>query len=71
MDPLVFEASLRWGWGVDGGWMPLPTPLRRYCNPVLLVVIIIVCGRRQSGRNCSRRNIQCCCRRGGFLRHCQ
>ena len=31
-----------WGgggvWGVDRGWMPLPTRPRRYCNPVLLVV---------------------------------
>ena len=25
-------------WGVDRGWMPLPTRPRRYCNPVLLVV---------------------------------
>ena len=21
------------GWGVDGGWMPLPTRLQRYCDP--------------------------------------
>ena len=24
-----------WGWGVDGGWMPLSTCLQQYCNPVL------------------------------------
>ena len=53
--PLVFEAFLRWGWGVDGGWMPLPTRLQKYCNPVLLVMIIIICGPCQCGRSCSRR----------------
>ena len=24
-----------WGGGWDGGWTLLPTPLRRYCNPVI------------------------------------
>ena len=28
-----------WGWGVDGGWMPLSTCLQRYCNPVLHVFL--------------------------------
>ena len=27
-----------WGaWGMDGGWMPLPTRLQRYCDPASLV----------------------------------
>ena len=25
------------GWGVDGGWMPLPTRPPRYCDPASLV----------------------------------
>ena len=25
------------GWGVDGGWMPLPTRPQRYCDPASLV----------------------------------
>ena len=24
-------------WGVDGGWMPLPTHPQRYCDPASLV----------------------------------
>ena len=28
-------------WGVDGGWMPLPTCPQRYCDPASLVIIII------------------------------
>ena len=29
-----------WGgaWGVDGGWMPLPTRPQRYCDPASLVL---------------------------------
>ena len=26
------------GWGVDGGWMPLPTRPQRYCDPASLVL---------------------------------
>ena len=36
--PLVFEAFLRWGRGVDGSWMPLPTRPQRYCDPASLVL---------------------------------
>ena len=28
------------GWGVDGGWMPLPTRPQRYCDPVSLVSLL-------------------------------
>ena len=27
-----------WGWGVDGGWTPLPTRPQRYCDPASLVI---------------------------------
>ena len=27
-------------WGVDGGWMPLPTRPQRYCDPASLVLFI-------------------------------
>ena len=28
------------GWGVDGGWMPLPTRPQRFCDPASLVVLV-------------------------------
>ena len=33
-----------WGgaWGVDGGWMPLPTRPQRYCETASLVLFIFV-----------------------------
>ena len=29
-------------WGVDGGWMPLPTRPQRYCDPASLVLYFLV-----------------------------
>ena len=28
------------GWGMDGGWMPLPTHPQRYCDPASLVLFL-------------------------------
>ena len=36
------------GWGVDGGWMPLPTRPQRYCDPVSLVLFHIVVSQLSS-----------------------
>ena len=34
-----------WGaWGMDGGWMPLPTRPQRYCDPASLVSQAMVFG---------------------------
>ena len=30
------------GWGVDGGWMPLPTRPQRYCDPASLVSFYLI-----------------------------
>ena len=38
----VLEVRLEGALGVDGGWMPLPTRLQRYCDPASLVVIVVV-----------------------------
>ena len=35
------------GWGVDGGWMPLPTCLQQYCDPASLVCEFAAVGRVQ------------------------
>ena len=35
-------------WGVDGGWMPLPTHPQRYCDPALLVLYLLY-SRRNLG----------------------
>ena len=34
---LGFGGGLEVGWGVDGGWMSLPTSPQRYCDPASLV----------------------------------
>ena len=38
--------ACEWGtWGVDGGWMPLPTRPQRYCDPASLVFLSFVSSR--------------------------
>ena len=37
LDTFCACLSVGVGWGVDGGWMPLPTRLQRYCDPASLV----------------------------------
>ena len=36
----MFFGNVCWweAWGVDGGWMPLPTRPQRYCDPASLVL---------------------------------
>ena len=36
----VYVWVLRVGWGVDWGWMPLPTRPQRYCDPTSLVWVL-------------------------------
>ena len=37
----VLDASFTcvWGWGLDGGWTPLPTHPHHYCDPASLVFL--------------------------------
>ena len=37
LDTFCVCLSVGVGWGVDGGWMPLPTHSQRYCDPASLV----------------------------------
>jgi len=37
----VYVWVLDVGWGVDGGWMPLPTRPQQYCDPASLVVLCL------------------------------
>ena len=41
-DPWMTCCVCEWGtWGVDGGWMPLPTHPQRYCDPASLVISLM------------------------------
>ena len=46
------------GWGVDGGWMPLPTCPQRYCDPASLVTFwLALTNRHTDPRTVKRANL--------------
>ena len=41
LDTFYVCLCMEWGFGVDGGLMPLPTRPQRYCDPASLIIVVV------------------------------